>query len=146
MWETFEDIIINFEHDDQYCCHLEYWHFVGHLGLELHLLSMVELKQEVSGKAAVKALEKDFPFKSENFLFGTRFTFLTLDFEGGKSLVDDLAAGEGGRLARGHDLQRQVSKGIKPLLSPGRRKPPPASRSRSPRCRTASRSPWTTLA
>ena len=43
----------------------------------------------------------------------TRFTFLTLDFEGGESLVDDLAAGEGGRLARGHDLQRQVSKGIK---------------------------------
>ena len=43
----------------------------------------------------------------------TRFTFLTLDFEGGKSLVDDLAAGEGGRLARWHDLQRQVSKGIK---------------------------------
>ena len=32
------------------------------------------------------------------------------------------------------------------LLSPGRHKPPPASRSRSPRCRTASRSPWTTLA
>ena len=51
--------------------------------------------------------------KSEHFLFGTRFTFLTLDFEGGKGLVDDLAAGEGGRLARGHDLQRQVSKRIK---------------------------------
>ena len=52
-------------------------------------------------------------YKSENFLFVTRFTFLTLDFEGGKSLVDDLTAGEGGRLARWHDLQRQVSKGIK---------------------------------
>ena len=44
--------------------------------------------------------------KGENFLFGTKFTFLTLDFEGGKGLVDDLAAGEGGRLACWHDLQR----------------------------------------
>ena len=33
------------------------------------------------------------------------------------------------------------AKESKRLLSPGRRKPPPASRSRSPRCRTASRSP-----
>ena len=53
----------------RYCCssivgnlifrkrHLKYWHFVGHLRLELHLLSVVELKQEVGGKAAVKALE-----------------------------------------------------------------------------------------
>ena len=86
--------------------------------LELHLLSVVELKQEVGGKTAVKALKKDLPFKSENFLFGTRFTFLTLNFEGGESLVDDLAAGEGGRLARWHDLQRQVSKGIKPSSLP----------------------------
>ena len=129
-----------------YLSNLKYWHFVSHLRLELHLLSVVELKQEVGGKTAVKALKKDLPFKSENFLFGTRFTFLTLNFEGGESLVDDLAAGEGGRLARGHDLQRQVSKRIKTLLSPGRHKPPPASRSRSPRCKTASRSPWTTLA
>ena len=96
-----------------YLSNLKYWHFVSHLRLELHLLSVVELKQEVGGKTAVKALKKDLPFKSENFLFGTRFTFLTLNFEGGESLVDDLAAGEGGRLARGHDLQRKVSKGIK---------------------------------
>ena len=51
-----------------YLSNLKYWHFVGHLRLELHLLSVVELKQEVGGKAAVKALEKDFPYKSEHFL------------------------------------------------------------------------------
>ena len=28
---------------------LKYWHFVGDLGLELHLLSVIELKQEVGG-------------------------------------------------------------------------------------------------
>ena len=40
-----------------YLSDLKYWHFVGHLRLELHLLSVVELKQEVGGKAAVKALK-----------------------------------------------------------------------------------------
>ena len=45
-----------------YISNLKYWHFVGHLRLELHLLSVVELKEEVGGKAAVKALEKDFPY------------------------------------------------------------------------------------
>ena len=34
---------------------LKYWHFVGDLGLELHLLGVVELEQEVGGKTAVKA-------------------------------------------------------------------------------------------
>ena len=34
---------------------LEYWHFVGDLGLELHLLGVVELEEEVGGKAAVEA-------------------------------------------------------------------------------------------
>ena len=34
---------------------LEYWHFVGDLGLQLHLLGVVELEEEVGGKAAVEA-------------------------------------------------------------------------------------------
>ena len=48
-----------------YLSNLKYWHFVGHLRLELHLLSVVELKQEVGGKAAVKALEMFCFFKKK---------------------------------------------------------------------------------
>jgi len=66
--------------------HLKYWHFVGDLRLEFHFLSVIELKEEVGRQAAVKS-------------------FLTLDFEGGEGLVDNLAGSEGGGLPRWHNLE-----------------------------------------